>query len=121
MRERLDEVSFEPERYELAAGPAYHFDLAGGTSFKALGGGIVVVLMLDRCAGRRNPAVRQRGPGATAPQEIGAWLHIGEDGRHSLHRASEVGQNIRTSLTQVVAEELRVPMARSAWSWATPI
>ena len=41
------------------------------------------------------------------PQEIGAWLHIGEDGQITVYTGkAEVGQNIRTSLTQVVAEEL---------------
>src|SRR5262249_33608131 len=42
-------------------------------------------------------------------QEIGAWLHIGKDGQITVFTGkAEVGQNIRTSLTQVVAEELRV-------------
>ncbi len=45
------------------------------------------------------------------PQEIGAWLHIGEDGQITVYTGKvEVGQNIRTSLTQVVAEELRAPL-----------
>src|SRR5205823_6950992 len=45
------------------------------------------------------------------PKEIGAWLHIGEDGAITVYTGKvEVGQNARTSLTQVVSEELRVPM-----------
>ncbi len=44
------------------------------------------------------------------PDEIGAWLHIGEDGRITVYTGkAEVGQNIRTSLTQAVAEELHAP------------
>ena len=47
------------------------------------------------------------------PREIGAWLHIGEDGTVTVYTGKvEVGQNIRTSLTQAVAEELRVPLGR---------
>ena len=45
--------------------------------------------------------------GRQAPRDIAAWLHIGEDGKISVYTGkAEVGQNIRTSLTQVVAEEL---------------
>ena len=43
------------------------------------------------------------------PQEIGAWIHIGETGKITVYTGKvEIGQNIRTSLSQVVAEELRV-------------
>ena len=53
-----------------------------------------------------------RRAGDAMPGEIGAWLHIGEDGRVTVYTGKvEVGQNIRTSLAQVVAEELRVPVA----------
>jgi isoquinoline 1-oxidoreductase len=45
------------------------------------------------------------------PQEISAWLHVDEEGRVTAYTGKvEVGQNVRTSLTQVVAEELRVPL-----------
>src|SRR5262249_49079011 len=51
------------------------------------------------------------GSGQRTPQEIGAWLHIGEDGAVTVYTGkAEVGQNIRTLLTQVVCEDLRVPM-----------
>jgi len=44
------------------------------------------------------------------PTDIGAWLHIDADGRVKVFTGKvEVGQNIRTSLAQAVAEELRVP------------
>ncbi len=44
-------------------------------------------------------------------REIDAWLHIGQDGKITVFTGkAEVGQNIRTSLTQAVAEELRVPI-----------
>ncbi|HKP10699.1 MAG TPA: molybdopterin cofactor-binding domain-containing protein, partial [Blastocatellia bacterium] len=45
-------------------------------------------------------------------KEIGGWLHIGEDGAVTAFTGKvEVGQDIRTSLAQAVAEELRVPVA----------
>lgn len=44
------------------------------------------------------------------PSEINAWIHIDADGRVKVFTGKvEVGQNIRTSLAQAVAEELRVP------------
>jgi nicotinate dehydrogenase subunit B len=114
MTERaVDQISLEPERYELAAGPAYHFELARRDFFKALGGGILIVLTLeDGVAQQESGGGRGRGPGRQLPQEIGAWLHIGEDGAVTVYTGkTEVGQDIRTSLTQVVAEELRAPLA----------
>jgi len=48
--------------------------------------------------------------GHPLPKEISAWLHIGADGGVTVFTGKvEVGQNIRTSLAQSVAEELRVP------------
>jgi isoquinoline 1-oxidoreductase len=45
-----------------------------------------------------------------APSQIAAWLHIGEDGAITVYTGkAELGQNIRTSLTQAVSEELRTP------------
>ncbi|MFO0809165.1 MAG: molybdopterin cofactor-binding domain-containing protein [Gemmataceae bacterium] len=44
---------------------------------------------------------------------MAAWLHVGEDSGVTVYTGKvEIGQNIRTSLTQVVAEELRTPVAR---------
>jgi isoquinoline 1-oxidoreductase len=113
MRERYDfEPGFEPERYELDAPLPYRFLLDRRDFLKVLGGGIVVLLLLDPASGQEPGGGRRRGGGGPAPRDIGAWLHVGEDGRVTVYTGKvEVGQNIRTSLTQVVAEELRVPMA----------
>jgi CO/xanthine dehydrogenase Mo-binding subunit len=47
--------------------------------------------------------------GESLPENISAWLHIGEDGKGSVYTSKvEVGQNARTSWTQAVAEELKV-------------
>ena len=41
------------------------------------------------------------------PADVSAWLHLGEDGAVTVFTGkTEIGQNIRTSLTQAVAEEL---------------
>ncbi len=44
------------------------------------------------------------------PKDVSSWLHIAADGQVKVFTGKvEVGQNIRTSLAQQVAEELRVP------------
>ncbi len=108
----MTEIIYEPERYELEAAPVYHFELARRDFFKVLGGGIVVIFTLkDVLAQQESGGGRQRDFGRAMPQEIGAWLHIGEDSVVTVYTGKvEVGQNIRTSLTQVVAEELHVPL-----------
>jgi isoquinoline 1-oxidoreductase len=108
-----DILAIEPERYELAAGPAYHFELPRRDFFKVLGGGMLIVLTLKDALAQQESGGggQRRGGGQSMPKEISAWLHIGEDGAVTVYTGKvEVGQDIRTSLAQVVAEELRVPM-----------
>ncbi|MCH7978800.1 MAG: xanthine dehydrogenase family protein molybdopterin-binding subunit [Acidobacteria bacterium] len=109
----FESASFEPERYELYEGPAYRFDLDRRDFFKVVGGGIVVVLALPEAqalqeSGGGRPAASSR----QSPSDLAAWLHIGEDGVVTVYTGKvEVGQNIRTSLAQVVAEELHVSVS----------
>ena len=49
-------MTIEPERYELWAGPAHKFAFGRRGFFKALGGGIVVCLVLANAPARRNQA-----------------------------------------------------------------
>ena len=70
---------FEPERYELMAGPAYTFSFGRRGFFKALGGGIVVVSFLLAPPRRRNRA-EDVAAAEAHPKQIGAWLHIDDKG-----------------------------------------
>ena len=46
-------------------------------------------------------------------EALGSWLHVRADGAVIVYCGKvEVGQNVRTSLAQIVAEELRVPADR---------
>ena len=73
----------------------------------AVGGGIVVFCAVDDIQAQESG--RRARNGDARPQEISAWLHIGEDGIVTVYTGkTEVGQNIRTSLAQAVAEELHV-------------
>jgi CO/xanthine dehydrogenase Mo-binding subunit len=74
---------------------------------KLLGGGLLVCLSPE--VGWSQESGRGFG-GHELPKDISAWLHIDADGRVKVFTGKvEVGQNIRTSLAQAVAEELRVP------------
>ncbi|AYB35706.1 isoquinoline 1-oxidoreductase [Chryseolinea soli] len=74
--------------------------------FSVLGSGIAITLAtVNTSYGLSADALPEN--------QIGAWLHIGEDGAVTIYSGkAEVGQNIRTSLAQVVAEELDVPMEK---------
>ena len=107
----MTEILFEPERYELHALPVRYSGLTRRQFFKALGSGIVVFLVLRdlEAVAQESGGRRRRGPMPRLPLEIGAWLHIAEDGAVTVYTGKvEVGQGSRTELTQVVAEELRV-------------
>lgn len=98
----------EPERYEFREARAYFFELTRRDLFKFLGAGGLFL-----CVEPRTNALQESGRGQRRnqdlPREIGAWLHIGEDGKVTAFTGKvEVGQNIRTSLAQAVAEELHV-------------
>ena len=79
--------------------------------FAVLGGGIVV-WMVDDADAQESGGGARRGMNRAMPEQVSAWLHIGEEGNVTAYTGKvEVGQNARTSLTQAVAEELRVPVA----------
>src|SRR5882672_4329276 len=108
----MEASMLEAERYELFEGPAYRFALERRDFFKLLGGGLVFLLMCDDPASAQESGRGRARGGEALPQTVGGWLHIGEDGAITVYTGKvEMGQNIRTSLAQAVAEELRVPIA----------
>jgi isoquinoline 1-oxidoreductase len=74
---------------------------------KFLGGGLLI------CFSHTSAWAQESGRafgGHELPKELDAWLHIAADGQVKVFTGKvEVGQNIRTSLAQLVADELRVP------------
>jgi isoquinoline 1-oxidoreductase len=107
----LDDLLLDVERYELFSDSSFSLELDRRAFFHIVGGGLVIALVLgDTASAQRPGGGRQRPSGGPAPREIGAWLHVGEDSAVTVFTGKvEIGQNIRTSLTQVVAEELRLP------------
>jgi CO/xanthine dehydrogenase Mo-binding subunit len=105
------DLPWEPERYELTSGPTYCFDLDRRQFFKSFGAGILLISVLKTSAFTQESGGARSRRGESLPPEINAWLHIGENSRVTVYTGKvEVGQNIRTSLSQAVAEELRVPI-----------
>jgi len=102
---------FEPTRDELPVKSNYHFDIDRRKFFKIAGGGLIVAFVvkdLVSFADISNPAE----PSSIQAGDVDAWIHIGKDGTVTVYTGKvEVGQNIRTSLSQIVSEELMVPVA----------
>jgi nicotinate dehydrogenase subunit B len=104
---------WEPERYELTSAPRYHFDLDRRDFFKFFGAGVLVVSILKQTAWSQESGRARAWRGDSVPREIDAWLHLGENGKVTVYTGKvEVGQNIRTSLSQGVAEELHLPVEK---------
>ena len=104
----LPEVDLlEIERYELAEDPLYHFTFDRRQFLKAFSAGIALLVPMSHLL-----AQEEQGFDREAPQNVGAWIHIDQDGSIVVYTGKvEFGQNIRTSLAQAVAEELHVPVA----------
>jgi CO/xanthine dehydrogenase Mo-binding subunit len=104
--------SFEPERYELSEAARYTFEVDRRDFMRLFGGGLLVVVaasdLVAQESGRGGRGqFRDRGT-----PDLAAWLHIDETGHVHVYTGKvEIGQNIRTSLSQTVADELRVPVA----------
>jgi len=75
---------------------------------RLLGGGMLICLSYSPARAQESGRI---GGGHELPKDISAWLHIGADGTVKVFTGKvEVGQNIRTSLAQQVAEELHVAL-----------
>ena len=79
---------------------------------KLTGTGLLVAYAVDALFGRIEASDQQGGRGAGAPADVNAYLHIGADGRVTcLVGKIEMGQGAMTSLPQLAAEELDVPLS----------
>ena len=101
----------EVERYELFEESSYNFGFDRRQFMKVFGGGIALIVPLcNLMAQQRQGEAGRGGFDRELPKEIGAWIHIDQDGSITVYTGKvEMGQNIRTSLTQAVADELHVP------------
>jgi len=93
------------ETLELVSPQSFQLDRRD--FLRVFGGGLLV------CLATKGAFAQESGRGFGAhdlPKEIGAWINIAADGKVTVFTGKiECGQNIRTSLAQVVAEELMLP------------
>ena len=83
----------------------YNFTLDRREFLKLVGSGVVVSFTTG------DPLAPQQRRGRGYPEDFNAYLLIGEDGRVSCFTGKiEMGQGIHTSLAQMLAEELDVPL-----------
>ena len=103
----------EPERYEFRAMPMHQFALGRRDFFKIFGAGLAVFAVAKNVSAMQETAPGPHGfHNEELPKEIGAWLHIGEDGTVTgFAGKAEIGQNVRTTLAQTIADELGVAFA----------
>ncbi|GIW89451.1 MAG: aldehyde oxidase [Isosphaeraceae bacterium] len=107
-------LDLEPERYELREPGREPWLVDRRRFLKTLGGGLLILVCGRASDAAPTPSAtqRRRGDGRTEPRALSAWLHIDQDGQITAYTGKvEVGQNVRTSLAQAVADELRVPLA----------
>src|SRR5260370_12171900 len=105
---QIPDFLLEPERYELHEAWLALPEVNRRDFFRIAGAGVVVALLLGEGAVREAAA---QGRGGATPTDLGAWLRVGEDGIVTVYTGKvEIGQNARTALTQVVAEELHTPL-----------
>src|SRR5690348_7271062 len=101
-------MSADRELQQHVVSPLEHnFALARRDFFKVLGGGLLIGIASGHAIPQESGARGQNRP--EMPAALDSWLHIGEDSKVNVFTGKvEVGQNARTSLTQQVAEELRI-------------
>ena len=101
-----------PEQYELTTPLSYNFQMKRRTFIQSLGSGLAVTFTFgDTLGGILNGDLKD------GEDQLSAWIHVGADNIVTVFTGkAEVNQNIRTSLAQIVAEELevsvdKIPMA----------
>ena len=105
--EAHEEMGIEVERYELTESARHIFEVRRREFLGILGGGLLVAAAVPALAQESG----RSGQGQAASNELGAWLHIDQQGKVTVYCGkTEIGQNVRTSLAQAVADELRIPL-----------
>ncbi|HEX4439805.1 MAG TPA: molybdopterin cofactor-binding domain-containing protein [Thermoanaerobaculia bacterium] len=104
LRTRLER---EEEQHSV---PSLHwFDLDRRRFLALFGGGIAIAAAAPRDAFAQESGRASARQSQELPKDLSAWIHIDKDGIVTVFTGKvEMGQNIRTSLAQQVAEELRV-------------
>src|SRR5581483_11471567 len=105
----FDHADIELREQEAIRQLRYGFALDRREFFKLMGGGVLVCISWKTLAAQESGA--RSGGENEQPASLTAWVHVNENGTVTVFTGkAELGQNIRTSLSQQAAEELRVPL-----------
>jgi len=98
---KKDDYLFTPDLDEILT----EYQLDRRDFLKHLGGGIFILFTVGV------PLAEAQRRGREYPEDLNAYLRVGEDGRVTCYTGKiEMGQGIITSLAQMLAEELDVPL-----------
>ena len=104
------DLEIEVERYELVEAAPYRFEVERREFmriFSVMGGGVLVFASMPGTSAQESGRAGQQA----ASTDVSAWVHIDEQGHITGYTGkTEIGQNIRTSLAQAIADELHVPL-----------
>ncbi|MBL8175700.1 MAG: xanthine dehydrogenase family protein molybdopterin-binding subunit [Bryobacterales bacterium] len=96
-RYKIETFDIEPDRFEIFAPSAHRLEFSRREFFATLGAGILYVISAQDAAGQQ-------------PERIAMRLHLAPSGLITVLTGKvDIGQGLRTLLTQAAAEELRVP------------
>ena len=104
-------LPIDPELSQHEVPRLHWFALDRRRFLQLFGGGIAIAVAAPKDAFSQESGQSGRR-GQELPKDLSAWILIDKDGKVTVFTGkAEVGQNIRTSLAQAVAEELRVDVA----------
>ena len=78
----------EVERYELFREPAYNFAFDRRQFMKVFGGGLALIVPVTNLLAqdRQQGESGRGGLDGNLPQEIGAWIHVDQDGSIKVYK-----------------------------------
>lgn len=107
-----DDEYTEDDEHEVPEGWGFVCTIDRREFLRLTGTGLLVMFTVEQLVGRGAYAQQRGGRQGGYPTDVNAYLHIGADGRVTcLVGKIEMGQGAMTSLPQLVAEELDVPLS----------
>src|SRR5689334_10026705 len=104
-------MSFDSELLQQSADRLTHRFTVNRRELMKLFGAGLMVCAVDAGALQESGRPRRNQEEERMPHDVASWIHIAEDNHVTVFTGkAEMGQNIRTSLAQQVAEELHVPV-----------
>lgn len=99
------------DELEVPEGWGFVYTVDRREFLKLTGTGLLIMIAVEPLLGRAEAAQPQGGRQGGYPTDINAYLHIGADGKVTCFVGKiEMGQGAMTSLPQLAAEELDVPL-----------